>query len=99
MPKKIKEKKCSVCQVIVKPPLQWWDSVNACSDCVRKAALDIQREKKIKPFFCVYCDKEVPCNCHKKFHNKSKRIPNQISFETAQETLEEIKKRINQIIT
>ena len=49
MPKKIKEKKCSVCQVIVKPPLQWWDSVNACSDCVRKAALDIQNESKRIP--------------------------------------------------
>lgn len=39
-------KVCSVCRVEVVPPLQWWDTVNACSDCVRRAAIDIQKEEK-----------------------------------------------------
>jgi len=25
-------------------------------------------KKEIKPFFCTYCDKQVPCGCDKKFH-------------------------------
>jgi hypothetical protein len=27
--------------------------------------------KTIKPFFCSYCDKQVPCGCDKKFHFNS----------------------------
>lgn len=44
-----KEKICSVCRKIVKPPIQWWDKpYNACSDCVRKAALELQAQEKEK---------------------------------------------------
>lgn len=48
--KKTKEKIkiCPVCRREVKPPLQWWSSVNACSDCVRKAALELQNQTKQK---------------------------------------------------
>ena len=40
-----KEIKCPVCRRIVKPPLEWWKSVGACSDCVRKAALEIRSKQ------------------------------------------------------
>ena len=39
---KTNEKICSVCKRIVKLPIEWWDSVNACSECVKKAAIELQ---------------------------------------------------------
>lgn len=45
------EKICSVCRKIGKPPIQWWEKpYNACSDCIRKAALDIQNEHKVDEY-------------------------------------------------
>lgn len=42
-----KQKICSVCKKEVKSPIQWWDEpYNACSDCVRKAVLEIQKDEK-----------------------------------------------------
>ena len=46
---KTNKKICSVCKKIVKPPIQWWESVDACSECVKKAAIELQeRNKKTK---------------------------------------------------
>ena len=46
---KTNKKICSVCKRIVKSPIQWWSSVNACSECVKKAAIELQeRNKKTK---------------------------------------------------
>ena len=47
MKNKINEKICSVCKRIVKSPIQWWESVDACSECVKKAAIESQ-EKNAK---------------------------------------------------
>ena len=53
----IKEKNiCSVCQKEVLPPVQWWESVKSCSDCVRKAALEIQKKEKN---ICCQCGAEI----------------------------------------
>jgi len=44
---KTNKKICSVCKRIVKLPIEWWNSVNACSECVKKAAIELQ-ERNIK---------------------------------------------------
>lgn len=44
-----KEKKiCPICKKEIKPPECYWESVNACSACIRKVALEIQRSPKLK---------------------------------------------------
>jgi len=40
---KTNKKICSVCKRIIKPPIQWWDSIEACSECVKKAAIELQK--------------------------------------------------------
>ena len=37
--------KCPVCQKVIPPHVSWWDNVEACSDCVKRAALEL-REKE-----------------------------------------------------
>jgi len=42
------KKICPICQKEIKPPECYWESVDACSSCVRKVALEIQKERKNK---------------------------------------------------
>jgi len=41
------EKICSVCRKMVLPPIQWWgEPYNSCSECVKKAAKEIQEDER-----------------------------------------------------
>jgi len=58
-------KVCSVCKREVKSPIQWWDEPsNACSECVKKAAKEIQSKKSNlqskEKLICPECGEERP---------------------------------------